>query len=60
MNIMKVSQYARALYNAHGDRAELEAARRQKEKEAAGDHEQARVWLSIRSAIRQFRGANQS
>ena len=59
MDMMKVSEYAQALYSAHGDKAELEAARHQKEQEASGNKDQAQVWLSIRSAIRQLKGANQ-
>lgn len=60
MDMMKVSEYAHALYSAHGDKAELEAAQHQKEHEAAGREDEAQIWLSVRSAIRQLKGANQS
>lgn len=37
MDILKASEHAQALYDAHGDKAEFEAAQRQKESETAGD-----------------------
>ena len=60
MDILKVTEHAQALYDAHGDKAELEAARRQNESEAAGDEEEAKNWMSIRAAVRQLRGPTQS
>lgn len=60
MDMIKVSEYARALYSAHGNKAELEAAQRQKRYEAAGKREEAKTWLSVRAAIRQLKGPNQS
>ena len=60
MDILKVTEHAQALYDAHGDKAELEAARRQNESEAAGDEEEAKNWMSIRAAVRQLRGPIQS
>ncbi|WP_146592186.1 hypothetical protein [Puniceibacterium confluentis] len=60
MEMTKVSEYAHALYGAHGDKAELEAAQRQHEHEAAGDEDQARTWRAIRAAVRQMKGANHS
>ncbi len=60
MNIEKVSEYARALFEAHGDRAEFEAAQNAKEKEEAGDTEGAEKWRAIRRAIREIRGPNES
>lgn len=60
MEMMKVSEYAHALYSAHGDKAELEAARRQQEHEVAGEEDQAKTWRSIRAAVRQMKGANHS
>ncbi len=60
MDLMKVSEYAQALYSAHGDKAELEAAQRQKQHEAAGEENEAQAWLSIRAAIRQLKGPNES
>ena len=56
MDILKVSEHAQALFDAHGDKAEFEAAQRQKESETAGDEEEARNWMSIRAAVRRLRG----
>jgi hypothetical protein len=56
MDILKVSEHAQALYDVHGGKAELDAARRQKESEAAGDEMEARNWMSIRAAVRRLRG----
>jgi len=56
---MKAAQYARALYSAHGDRAEAEAAQKMRECEAAGNTQEAQDWQAVRQTIRQIRGPNQ-
>jgi hypothetical protein len=60
MEMVKVTEIAQALYNAHGDKAELEAAKRQNTSEEAGDKQEAANWKAIRSSIRRLKGANQS
>ncbi|MDA7963889.1 hypothetical protein [Ruegeria sp.] len=60
MDAVKTAQYARALYSAHGDRAEAEAAQKMRECEAAGKRQQAQDWQAVRRTIRQIRGPNQS
>ena len=60
MEMTKIAEYARALYDAHGDKAEAEAARKAKQFEEAGDTEQAETWRSVRAAIAQLRGAHES
>ena len=60
MDALKVSEYARALYSAHGDRAEAEASKKVKECEAADRGDEAADWNAIRQAIRALRGPNQS
>ncbi|AZV79159.1 hypothetical protein EBB79_15595 [Parasedimentitalea marina] len=60
MNAMQTAEYARALYSAHGDKAEAEAARKMHECELAKSPEKARDWQAIRRAIRSMRGPNQS
>lgn len=55
----KVSEYARSLFDAHGDKAEAEAARKMLDHENAGNSEEAELWRAIREAIRAIRGANQ-
>ena len=60
MQLSKIPEYARALYNAHGDRAEAEAAQKALDFEQKGDMEQAEDWQAIRRAIKEIRGARQS
>ncbi|MCB1348135.1 MAG: hypothetical protein R3D59_09730 [Paracoccaceae bacterium] len=55
----KVAGYARALYEAHGDKAEAEAAQKMAAAEAAGNTEEMEQWRSVREAVRALRGANQ-
>ena len=59
-NRMKITEIAHSLYAAHGDKAELEAARRENESKQSGDSGEAETWRAIRGAIRGIRGANQS
>jgi hypothetical protein len=59
METSKVAEYARALYEAHGDKAEAEAAQRAKRHEEAGDVKDAETWRAVRAAIREIRGAHQ-
>jgi len=60
MKIEKVTEYARALYNAHGDKAEAEAARKAKQHEDAGETSEAKNWRAVRRAISEIRGAHES
>ena len=60
MDMTSISQHALALYRAHGDRAEAEAARNRKLCEARGDTEEAEQWQAIRGAIRTLRGPHES
>lgn len=60
MDAVKISEYARSLYNSHGDKAEVEAAHKAIACEAAGQTDEAKNWTAIRQAIRSLRGANQS
>ena len=59
MDYSNVGEYARALYNAHGDKAEAEAAQKMVQCEADGKMDEAEDWKMIRNAIRSIRGANQ-
>ncbi len=54
-----VMKYARALYEAHGDKAEAEAAQRARKYQDAGEVEEAEQWRKVRLAINQLRGAHQ-
>ncbi|MDR9426831.1 MAG: hypothetical protein RI538_01215 [Salibaculum sp.] len=60
MQIEKIAEYARALYDAHGDKAEAEAAQKARQHEEAGETEEAATWRDVQKAIRQLRGANDS
>lgn len=59
MKASKVAEYARALYEAHGDKAEVEAAQKAKQHEDAGETKDAETWRAIRAAVREIRGAHQ-
>lgn len=60
MRISKVTEYARALYEAQGDKAEADAAQKAKKHEEAGEVKEAADWRAIRAAIREIRGAHDS
>jgi len=59
MDTSKVAEYARALFDAHGDRAEAEAAQKAKHHEDAGEAKEAEIWRAVRAAIREMRGPRQ-
>ena len=59
MDAIKTAQYARALYTAHGDKAEWEAAQKMRASKEAGKTGEAADWKAVRQAIRSLRGANQ-
>jgi hypothetical protein len=52
-------QYARSLYDAHGDKAEAEAAQKAHAAREAGKADDAANWEKIRSHIKELRGATQ-
>lgn len=60
MEIAKINEHARALYDAHGDKAEAEAALKAKQYEDAGDSSEAETWRAVRRAISEIRGAHES
>ncbi|MEO9575047.1 MAG: hypothetical protein ABJ263_17260 [Tateyamaria sp.] len=60
MEAIKVAEYAQALYAAHGDKAEVEAARRANEALDAKKLDEAENWQAVRASIRRLRGPNQS
>ncbi|MCX8954487.1 hypothetical protein OU790_13700 [Ruegeria sp. NA] len=59
MDAIQTAQYARALFAAHGDQAEAEAAQKMRDCEAAGNRQEAQDWQAVRQTIRQIRGPNQ-
>jgi hypothetical protein len=52
-----IVDYAKRLLDAHGGKAEAEAAAKIREFEDKNDAEQAETWRKIRSAISEQRGA---
>ncbi|WP_299724223.1 hypothetical protein [uncultured Tateyamaria sp.] len=60
MEATKVAVYANALYAAHGDRAEAEAAQKATEALSAQKLSEAKAWRAVRASIRRLRGPNQS
>lgn len=58
MDIAQISEYARALHDTHGGKAEAEVAKKMRECEEAGKTDEAEDWRAISEAIRAIRGAN--
>lgn len=59
MEMAKVTEYARALFEAHGDKAEAEAAQKAATHEAAGEEAEAKTWRAVEAAVRQMRSPHQ-
>ncbi|MEL7090942.1 MAG: hypothetical protein AAFN94_04330 [Pseudomonadota bacterium] len=57
---MTITQHAHALYRVHGDKAEAEAAEKERVAQQAGKQDEAVDWRRIRASIHQIRGANQT
>ena len=55
-----IHDFARRLVDAHGDKAQLEAAQRAAECERQGQKVQAGDWRRILSAIKEIRGPHAS
>ncbi|HEY8161078.1 MAG: hypothetical protein ACR650_17295 [Methylocystis sp.] len=55
-----VHDYARQLFEAHGDKAVAEAAHKAAAAEEKGDAEQARNWRRIEAILYQMLGPHQS
>ena len=60
MEMTKIAEYARALYEAHGNKAEVEAAQKVKQHEEAGESAEAETWRAVREAINDLRGVQES
>ena len=56
----KIAEYARALYELHGNKAEVEAAQKANLHEEAGETEEAETWRAVRKAINELRGVHES
>ena len=53
MKTQEIVQYAHALYEAHGDKAEAEAAQKATDEKAAGNADEAEKWQKIRMHIKE-------
>ena len=60
MKATKVAEHARQLLEAHGDKAEAEAAQKANEHEAKGNTEDAANWRRVRAAIHEMRSPHVS
>lgn len=60
MDASDVANYARQLLDAHGDKAEFEAAQKARAAEEGGDAARAGQWQRVRKAIAEMRAAHQS
>jgi hypothetical protein len=58
MRETEIIDYTKRLMEAHGDKAEAEAAQKTREFELQKDAEQAEVWRRIRTTIRELRGSS--
>lgn len=59
MDAIKITEYARALLDSHGGKAEAEVARKMRECMEAGKTGEAEDWQAIRQAIHEMRGPHQ-
>ena len=57
MRITEIIAYARQLLDAHGGKAEAEAAAKVRAFEEQGEADQTETWRRIRKAINDLRGA---
>jgi hypothetical protein len=55
----QASEYARQLFEAHGDRAIAEAAQKAAACESKGETDQAMVWRRIEDALKEMAGPHQ-
>ena len=60
MDMKQVHDFARKLVEAHGDKAEVEAAAKLRAAEEAGDAQEIENWTRIRAAVRERRSAHES
>ena len=58
--VQLIQEHARRLYQAHGDKAEFEAAQKARQHEDNGETEEAATWRKVREAINQMRGPHAS
>lgn len=60
MDMLKIAEQARALLDAHGDKAEAEAAQKAASLKAEGKADEAAQWQKVRKAIHELRSGHVS
>ena len=60
METVKIAEYARALLDAHGDKAEAEAAQKASNLRAEGKAGEAEQWEKVRKTIHELRSGHVS
>lgn len=60
LDTLKIAEQARALLDAHGDKAEAEAAQKASTLKAAGKTDEAAQWDKVRKAIHELRSGHVS
>ena len=60
METVKIAEYARALLDAHGDKAEAEAAQKASALKAEGKAGEAEQWEKVRKTIHELRSGHVS
>jgi hypothetical protein len=60
MQEIDIHDYARQLWDAHGDKAVVEAAQKACALEAQGQSDEAETWRHIEAALKLMRGAHES
>ena len=60
MQEMDIQDYARQLFEAHGDRAIAEAAQKAGAFEQRGEKEQAETWRRVEAALKLMQGPHES
>ena len=60
MRMSDIHDYARQLFEAHGDKAEVEAEQRALKADAEKNTTEAQTWRRVRAAIREMRGSHVS
>ena len=60
MNMLMIAEQARALLDAHGDKAEAEAAQKAASLKVEGKADEAAQWEKVRKAIHELRSGHVS
>jgi hypothetical protein len=60
MRETEIQDYARQLFDAHGDKALIEAAQKVRLFEEKGNAEEAKTWRHIEAALKLMHGPKQS